>query len=321
MAWSRSRSRSSSRDYYSPWPEYVPVAERRAKAAAQVLKMAKKGHQVAPVKIDGRAIATTVWGKAWCAALEAQADLSNRLPRGRSYARNGSIIDLQASGRTVTALVSGSAVYHIKIELAPLTPARWQKAVSACSGKIGSLIELLQGKVSKEVMAVMSDPRDGIFPQGGDLKMSCSCPDGAWMCKHLAAVLYGIGNRLDSQPEQIFALRGVDPSELVAAASTLKPTATPGHHKLRRPRRRALARLAGAALILPGPCQPCPVSRGPEQGRPRVDLQVPEQGRIIRSFPIRSFPAKPPRARGQVHRLEGEGAGPPGEREAGRAGG
>jgi uncharacterized Zn finger protein len=216
--WSRSGSRSSSkyRDF-SPWPEYVPVAERKARALAQVAKMAKKGHKVAPVVIEGRTIASTVWGKAWCKALEAQADLANRLGRGRSYVRHNCVIDLQLKGREVRALVQGTELYHVRIDFTQLPEVRWRKVVEACSGKIGSMVELLQGKISRGVMEVVAHPEDGLFPRPGEMKLSCSCSDGAWMCKHLAAVLYAIGNRLDTRPEQLFALRGVDPGELLTS--------------------------------------------------------------------------------------------------------
>jgi hypothetical protein len=210
-----SRSSRSSRSSFLVWPEYVPVAERKVRAVKQVQKMAKGGHKVDPVVIEGRAIATTFWGKAWCTALEAQADLANRLPRGRSYVRHGCVIDLNLDGTSVRALVQGSELYHVALHFSPLPPARWASVVAACSGQIGSLIELLQGKISKQVLQIVADPTRGIFPRSGELRPSCSCPDSARICKHVAAVLYGIGHRLDRQPELLFPLRGVDASELL----------------------------------------------------------------------------------------------------------
>lgn len=220
MSWSRFGSRSSRSRYesWTPFPTYVSVADRRAQAAAQVNRMAKLGHAVAPVVVSGSVIAHTVWGKAWCKALESHADLANRLGRGRSYVRHGCVVDLQPSTGLVTALISGSEVYHANVTFEPLPPARWQAIVAACRGQIRSMVELLQGKLSTEVMAVVCRPGEGLFPRIGEMKMRCSCPDSAWMCKHLAAVLYGIGHRLDQQPEMLFTLRGVDPSELIAAA-------------------------------------------------------------------------------------------------------
>src|SRR6516165_2714205 len=92
---------------------YVPVAQRRAQAAREVAKRQKKGQTVSPVVIEGRAIATTFWGKAWCDNLESYSDFANRLPRGRTYVRNGSVIDLQITPGQIKALVSGSEIYKV----------------------------------------------------------------------------------------------------------------------------------------------------------------------------------------------------------------
>ncbi|RYE85632.1 MAG: hypothetical protein EOO75_16760, partial [Myxococcales bacterium] len=221
MAWSRfgSRSSRSRQDDWSAWPTYTRVSDRRAQAAIEIGKMAKRGHTPSPVQIEGKVIAHTVWGKAWCKSLEAHADLANRLGRGRSYVRHGCVVDLQPSTGLVTALISGSSLYHASITFEPLPPEHWARIIEACRGQIRSLVELLQGKLSTEVMAVVCRPGEGLFPHLGEMKMRCSCPDGAWMCKHLAAVLYGIGHRLDTRPEILFSLRAVDPSELVAAAT------------------------------------------------------------------------------------------------------
>ncbi len=204
--------------YYGGFPEYVPVAERRKRAARKLAQLRKKGHEPAPVEIDGRAIAKTFWGKAWCDHLESHADLANRLPRGRTYVRNGSVIDLQLLEGEARALVSGSEIYEVKVQIQPLAAARWKAVRRECSGQIGTLVELLAGKLSSAVMEVLCHRQKGLFPATRELTMSCSCPDGAWLCKHLAAVLYGVGARLDHAPELLFTLRGVDGAELVAAA-------------------------------------------------------------------------------------------------------
>src|SRR2546427_12573557 len=94
--------------YYDDWKPYVPVAARRARAAREVAKLAKKGRRTSPVVIDGRAIAKTFWGKAWCDNLERYSDYANRLPRGRTYVRNGSVVDLQIAAGAGTAIVGGS---------------------------------------------------------------------------------------------------------------------------------------------------------------------------------------------------------------------
>lgn len=206
-------------DYgYGRFKPYVSVAARRAKAAQHAQKMAKAGTKLSPVRIEGRTIAHTFWGKAWCAHLESYGDYANRLPRGRTYVRNGSVLDVQVARGKITALVMGSSLYRCTIAITPHQPARWQAIKSECAGKIDSLVGLLQGRLSDAVMRVITDRDKGLFPQPSEITLQCSCPDSAGLCKHLAAVLYGIGARLDAQPELLFVLRGVDHLELIGAA-------------------------------------------------------------------------------------------------------
>ena len=202
------------------WRPYVPVAERRARAAREMTKLAKKTGQAAlPVLLDGRKIAATFWGKAWCDNLEAYSDFANRLPRGRTYVRNGSVVDLQISRGTVTARVSGSSLYKIEIKIKPLAPPLWSSIQSECAGKIDSLVELLQGKLSSGVMQIVTRQERGLFPTPKEIDLDCSCPDWADLCKHVAASLYGVGARLDQNPGLLFLLRGVDPADLISKAS------------------------------------------------------------------------------------------------------
>src|SRR4051794_26892124 len=208
---------------------YVPVAQRRAQAAREVAKRIKKGQAISPVVIEGRTIVSTFWGKAWCTNLEGYSDFANRLPRGRTYVRNGSVVDLKIEKGQIKALVSGSELYSVQIEIAALPQNAWRVVKNLCVGKVGSLVELLQGKLSNAVMAAVTDRAEGLFPKPKEIKMRCSCPDSAGMCKHLAAVMYGIGNRLDSSPELLFALRGVDHRELIEQAIPTAPMrAKPG---------------------------------------------------------------------------------------------
>jgi uncharacterized Zn finger protein len=200
------------------WRPYVPVAQRRANAERHARKLAKNGRTLQPVKIQGRTIATTFWGKAWCDNLEQYSDFANRLPRGRTYARNGSIVDLQLAAGKVTAIVSGSEIYQVKIDISPLATGAWTKIKSECSQSVPSLIDLLQGKFSQGVMERLTRRKEGLFPHPGEIKMSCSCPDWALLCKHVAAVLYGVGARLDTAPELLFQLRRVDHLELIEQA-------------------------------------------------------------------------------------------------------
>ncbi|MDD4391852.1 MAG: SWIM zinc finger family protein [Desulfobacterales bacterium] len=197
------------------WGRYVPVAERRAKARNQMKKLCKKGKHIQPVEIEGRTIARSFWGKGWCDHLESFSDYANRLPRGRTYVRNGSVCHLEIGPGCIEAIVSGSSLYNVSISIQKLKPAIWESIQKQCAGQIGSMLELLQGKLSDQVMGVVTDRKTGLFPQPGEIQFDCSCPDWAVMCKHVAAVLYGVGSRLDSQPELLFLLRGVDAQELI----------------------------------------------------------------------------------------------------------
>ncbi len=202
---------------------YVSVAQRKAQAAKEIAKRTKKGDAVSPIRIEGRTIAKTFWGQAWCNNLEGYSDFANRLPRGRSYVRNGSVIDLKIEKGRITSLVSGSEIYKVQIDIAALPKSDWQKLKAECAGKIGTLIELLQGKLSKGVMETVTDRTQGLFPKPREITLRCSCPDYAGMCKHVAATMYGVGHRLDSSPELLFVLRAVDHTELIEQAIPTAP--------------------------------------------------------------------------------------------------
>jgi uncharacterized Zn finger protein len=206
---------------------YVSATERRRRGAREVAKRSKKGLAVEPVTIEGRALARTFWGKAWCDHLESYSDFANRLPRGRTYVRNGSVLHLGVGPGRIDALVQGSELYEVSVSVAPLAKPRWKNIVSGCAGQIDSLVELLQGKLSHGVMKVVTDRDRGLFPAPRQIQMECSCPDWANMCKHVAAVLYGIGSRLDERPDLLFTLRKVDHLELLSAG-TKAPRASLG---------------------------------------------------------------------------------------------
>ena len=210
------------------WRPYVSVAERRRKAAREMEKRKKQGHAVSPVSIEGRAIARTFWGKSWCENLERYSDYANRLPRGRTYVRNGSVVDLQIKPGQIVAYVSGSELYKVALKIAPVPRPKWKSICSDCAGGIDSLVELLQGRFSKGVMERICRQGQGLFPSPAEIELSCSCPDWADMCKHVAAVLYGIGARFDRQPELLFRLRAVDEKELIASAGRATPLAKQG---------------------------------------------------------------------------------------------
>lgn len=200
------------------WGHYVSVAEKRRQAQRKISQLKKKGGPIAPVTIEGRAIAKNFWGKAWCSNLERYSDFASRLPRGRSYVRNGCVVDLQIAAGKIAAKVSGQELYDVTISIAPVVARRWQAICRDCSGTIDSLVELLQGRLAKSVMDRVCREGDGLFPAPDEIKLSCNCPDWADMCKHVAATLYGVGARLDEAPRLLFVLRGVDEGELLAGS-------------------------------------------------------------------------------------------------------
>ena len=201
------------------WAPYVSVGDKLSKAVRHAVQLAKKQkREREPVSIQGRAIAKTFWGKAWCDNLTAYQDYSNRLPRGATYVRNGSVVDLIIKPKKIEAVVAGSMPYTVKIDISELDKNRWKAIRSECSESIDSLLDLLSGRLSDGVMKQLTDQKTGLFPSPREIRMSCSCPDYSSCCKHLAAVMYGVGARLDNQPELLFLLRGVDHQELVSQA-------------------------------------------------------------------------------------------------------
>ncbi|KXS30913.1 MAG: Uncharacterized protein AWT59_2961 [Candidatus Gallionella acididurans] len=213
---------------YGRYAPYVSVAERRKKVEKAVAKAKKAGAKLSPVEPISGAIAKTFWGKAWCNNLEQYSDYANRLPRGRTYVRNGSVIDLKITAGEVRAQVMGSSLYTVDVTVTAVPGKQWQAIGAGCAGSIDSLVELLQGKLSKGVMEHICTPGTGLFPAPREIKFKCSCPDRASMCKHVAAVLYGVGARLDQQPEMLFSLRRVDAKDLVAQAGAGLPKAKKG---------------------------------------------------------------------------------------------
>jgi uncharacterized Zn finger protein len=194
------------------------VAARRERAAKTAAKLARKGQALSPVTASRGAIAKSFWGKAWCENLERYSDYANRLPRGRTYLRNGSVIDLKIGAGEATAQVMGSSIYRIKVQISAVADSHWQGIARDCARSIDTLVELLQGQLSASVMERITRPGTGLFPSPKEIRFSCSCPDSAALCKHIAATLYGIGSRLDAEPQLLFRLRKVDAKELIARA-------------------------------------------------------------------------------------------------------
>ncbi len=236
------------------WKPYVPVAQRQANAKKAMEKLSKKkGIATQPIRIEGRLIATTFWGKKWCEHLEAYSDFANRLPRGRTYVRNGSVCHLDIRKGQIEAKVMGSELYTITIGIEALPGERWRQLKAKCAGGIGSLLELLQGRLSEHVMTHVTDRDQGLFPSPKEIQLECSCPDWADMCKHVAAVLYGVGARLDEKPDLLFLLRGVDHTELISTDSAKAVTSKASGSGRKRLEGSALADVFGIDLEIAAP--------------------------------------------------------------------
>jgi uncharacterized Zn finger protein len=205
------------------WAKPRPRAGRPNAAALH----RRLGRAPDPVCASGRKLASTFWGRAWCENLERYHDYSNRLPRGRTYLRQGAIVDLELAAGRVTALVTGSALYEVRIDIEPVSPGHVSKLRERCAGGLSSVVALLEGRIDDDVMAAVTEPQSGLFPEPSQIRLSCSCPDWATMCKHVAAVLYGIGVRLDRQPELLFTLRDVKPDALVNLTADLATAMRP----------------------------------------------------------------------------------------------
>ena len=276
---------------YGMWRRYVPVAERRAQAILEMSRLRKAGKDVQPVRIEGRTIARSFWGKRWCEHLESFSDYANRLPRGRTYVRNGLVCHLEIHPGRIDAMVSGSELYEVRVRVDKLKATAWKSIKRRCSGQIGSIIELLQGRLSGGVMAVVTDRGKGLFPKPKEIGLNCTCPDWADMCKHVAAVLYGVGSRLDDSPESLFSLRGVDAAQLIDAELALPAGKATGDNTLADD---DLAGIFGIDLEMedaPGAPRTSAAATPPPKLRPsgqsvarlrrRLDLSVAEFARLL----------------------------------------
>ena len=202
---------------YWGYPDYIPVAKKKAKAARKLKQLQKKNPGIKPIIIEGRAIAQTWWGKSWNKNLERYADYSNRIGRGRSYVRHGAVLDLQIDSGMVESLVQGSRSnpYSVTIKIQAINKTIWNDIKTACEGRLDSLQYLLAGKFPKALGEIFTAEGKGLFPSPKEIEFDCTCPDWAYMCKHVAATLYGIGARLDDDPGLFFKLRKVKMRDLI----------------------------------------------------------------------------------------------------------
>lgn len=197
--------------------KYVPASVRKAKAEKNLEKLRKKNPGLQPVTINGRKLAKTWWGIAWNNNLERYADFASRIERGRTYVRNGAVLDLKIEPGQIIGLVQGTRIkpYDVGVVIDPLNPQTIAQIKNACSGNITSLQELVEGKFPASLAEMFTAKGNGLFPTPREIRFNCSCPDWAGMCKHVAALLYGVGARLDEDPTLFFTLRQVNIDDLI----------------------------------------------------------------------------------------------------------
>jgi uncharacterized Zn finger protein len=273
------------------------VAQQRARAEKAGRQLARGGRPLAPVVIEGRRIATSFWGRAWCDNLESYRELAYRLERGRSYVRNGAVIDLAAEAGRIRALVSGSEVYTVEVGITALAEARWSALKKRSAGQIGSLLELLEGRLSEGVMRIVTDRGEGLFPKPGEIRMSCTCLDHAGhggLCKHIGAVLYGIGARMDAEPQLLFLLRHVDHNELITGATALTDGPATGRKTLASDELADVfgIEMAGEDEDAPAPAKPS-ARAGTAAAKPAARARVAAPKKSVRAAPKKRAAAKP----------------------------
>ncbi len=201
--------------------DYEEAQERSNHLEREIAKRVKRGDRFEALMVpsESKKLCMTFWGQAWCRNLESYQDYESRLPRGRSYLRQGKVYNLAIGPGKLSAVVAGAELYETSVTIQPLPQKQWRCLIAACSGQVGSMLDLLAGKVGDGMMQVLTDPERGLFPKPKEIRFHCSCPDHADLCKHVSAVLYGVGVLLDTQPELLFTLRGVDQAELLVNAS------------------------------------------------------------------------------------------------------
>jgi len=203
------------------WYQSEEAAQVRESVEREIVRRRERGELFEPLVApkSSKKLVQTFWGRAWCRHLESYSDYEHRLPRGRSYLRQGNVYNLAIEAGLVTAVVAGAMIYEVQVRVAPLEAHDWEGLKETCAGRVASLLDLLEGRLDEGLMQAMCGSDAGLFPEPAGIRMSCNCPDWADMCKHIAAVLYGIGVKFDADPALFFRLRGVDPTELLASSA------------------------------------------------------------------------------------------------------
>ncbi len=206
----RSADHDSDDDAERPQHGALPARATRElesrRAAGEILEAIIPKH--------ARNLATTFWGMAWNRYLAECADYASRLPRGRTALRAGRVLRLTLETGCIRAVVAGQRLFDVTITIRPPDDDAAAALAQRLRGRIGTIVELLSGDLSAEVMTIVAAPETGLFPSPSDICFACSCPDDASLCEHAAAALYASGCRFDDHPAELFRLRGIDPASL-----------------------------------------------------------------------------------------------------------
>jgi uncharacterized Zn finger protein len=251
-----------------------------------------------------RGFGLTWWGEAWVTALEQRARLDpNRLPRGRSYARGGTVGELTIAPGEVRAAVQGRRVrpYQVRVRVRVLEAEEWDRVLDAIAAQIGHAAALLDGELLPEVADDVRSAGTDLLPGPGELQPRCSCPDWADPCKHAAAVCYLVAAALDADPFSLLLLRGRRRDEVlaglrarrrsveatVAAPDRSRPVADPGVDA-GQAYQRPLAPLLAPPLPPQRPGQPAvlPVDPPPGTGLRSEDLVALAADAVARAFQL-----------------------------------
>lgn len=205
-----------------PWTDKSEVQAAQDAVKREIIRRCERGEVYTPFDAPtGTKLARNFWGQAWQQHLATFEHFSGRLSKGRSYLRLGQLYNLEMEPGMVRAEVAGAALYEVAVQVKPMTQERWEQLVVRCTGRVTGMLDLLEGKLSDEVMAVMTGIDAGLFPEAHDVRVVCSCPDHADLCKHGAAVLYAVGLQFDREPAGFFKLRGVRVDDLCQGASVV----------------------------------------------------------------------------------------------------
>lgn len=193
----------------------MKAADLEAQARRELIELKSAGEEVRPVVGTTRKLAAHFWGSAWMKHLALCESGGWSLSAGRTLLRHGCVLDLQLEAGLIRARVMEERLHDVEIALDPLDGERLEELRTICSGKIDSLVPLLEGTLDDALLATLCNAETGLLPEPGAWHMSCTCPDWSEPCPHAAAAIYAAGILIDAEPSLLFRLRQVSPEDLL----------------------------------------------------------------------------------------------------------